>query len=454
MTAARAYGTTTLLRDALLPDGRRVDVLLRGGLIESVTPADPHLPASGGAGRDIAAPAPDPATGSPAAQAADPVTGSPATQVVDLGGRLLLPAPAEVHAHLYKALTADQAPTAGGDLMGAVTAWLRHRPSRSRDDITAAARTALLSCLAHGATAVRTHVDLGDDIGLRGLQALLTVRDTEAARCDVQLVAFAATPLTGPAGARNRDLLAQALAAGADAVGACPGLDPEPAACVRLCLDLAEAHGVGVDLHVDEWLHPAPCSLELLADAVLATGFDRPVLAGHCVSLGMMAPDRAAHVADRVARAGISVACLPQTNLYLQGRDHDHAVPRGLTALRTLRAAGVTVAAGGDNLQDPFNALGRGDPLETAALLVLAGHDDPATAYDAVSARARHALGLPPVAVAPGAPAELLAIRAGSVREALATATADRVVVHAGRVVARTAVHRHFPDEPQMGRTV
>ncbi|MFC7758635.1 hypothetical protein ACFQY4_12070 [Catellatospora bangladeshensis] len=111
------------------------------------------------------------------------------------------------------------------------------------------------------------------------------------------------------------------------------------------------------------------------------------------------------------------------------------------------------MAAGGDNLQDPFNILGRGDPLETAALLVLAGHDDPATAYGAVSSQARQAMGLPAVAVAPGAPAELLAIRAGSVREALATATADRVVVHAGRVVARTAVHRHFPDEPQMGRT-
>lgn len=422
MTAAHASGTeTTLLRDALLPDGRRVDVLLRDGLINAVTPA---ATSHSGAG-----------------------------QVVDLGGWLLLPAPAEVHAHLDKALTADQVPNPDGDLMGAVTAWLRHRPTRSRDEIAAAARTALRGSLAFGATALRTHADLGDDIGLRGLEALLSVRATEAARCDVQLVAFAANPLTGPAGARNRDLLAQALAAGADAVGACPGLDPDPAGCVRLCLDLAAGHGVGVDLHVDEWLHPAPCSLELLADAVLATGFAHPVLAGHCVSLGMMDPDRAAHVADRVARAGIAVACLPQTNLYLQGRDHDHAVPRGLTALRTLRAAGVTVAAGGDNVQDPFNLLGRGDPLETAALLVLAGHDDPATAYDAVSAQARRAMGLPPVAVAPGAPAELLAIRAGSVREALATATAERLVVHAGRVVARTAVHRHFPDEPQMGRS-
>jgi cytosine deaminase len=423
MTPGRTAGAgTLLLRDALLADGRRVDVRLRDGLIDTVT-------------------------------AAGTAPAGPADQVEDLAGCLLLPAPAEVHTHLDKALTAEQVPNPGGDLLGAVTAWLRHRPTRDREEIEAAARAALRGYLAHGVTALRSHVDLGDDIGLRALHALLAVRESEAARCDVQLVAFAATPLTGPAGARNRELLAQALAAGADAVGACPGLDPDPAACVDLCLELAAAHGVGVDLHVDEWLDPEPCSLELLADAVVATGFAHPVVAGHCVSLGMMDPARAAYLADRVAQAGIAVACLPQTNLYLQGRDHDRAVPRGLTALGALRAAGVTVAAGGDNLQDPFNILGRGDPLETAALLVLAGHDDPATAYDAVSARARQAMGLPPVAVAPGAPAELLAIRAATVREAVATATAERLVVHAGRVVARTAVHRHFPDEKEMGRT-
>ena len=43
--------------------------------------------------------------------------------VDDLGGWLLLPAMAEPHAHLDKALTADEVPNPKGDLHGAIDAW-------------------------------------------------------------------------------------------------------------------------------------------------------------------------------------------------------------------------------------------------------------------------------------------------------------------------------------------
>jgi cytosine deaminase len=105
----------------------------------------------------------------------------------------------------------------------------------------------------------------------------------------------------------------------------------------------------------------------------------------------------------------------------------------------------VTVAAGGDNLRDPFNPVGRADPLETASLLVTAGHLRPDEAYAAVSAGARAAMGLPEVRVATGFPAELLAVQAASLEEAIAGGT-DRVVIHQGRVVSRTTITREFAD--------
>lgn len=406
---------TLLLRNVTLPTGDQADVLLAHGRIHSV-----HNGRFDGGHIDVADAA-----------------------VVDLTGHLLLPAPVEIHAHLDKAYTADDVANPGGDLAGAVEGWLRHRRGLSHQDITSRAAAAVERYVASGTTLIRTHVDIGTDIGLRALEAVLEVRARQAARCEIQVVAFGANPLSGVAGAGNRALLDEAVAAGADAIGACPGLDPAPDECIGAVLDLAGTRGVPVDMHIDEWLERQPCTLELLADAVLASDFGHGVVAGHCVSLGAMPPERARGIADRVAKARIAVVCLPQTNLYLQGRQHA-AAPRGITAVRLLREAGVVVAAGGDNLQDPFNPLGRADPLETAALMVAAAHDTPRQAYAAVSGQARRALGRAAIGVAEGEPAELLAIRAGNVREAIAVASADRVVIHAGRIVARTSTHREW----------
>jgi cytosine deaminase len=406
-------GVCLLLKAVSLRDGRRVDVSIRDGRIAAI---------------------------------AEEIDDASSATVLELPGYLLLPAPAEPHAHLDKAYSAASAPNPGGDLAGAVTAWLRYRPTMTRADIVERASAAVRANVANGATAIRTHVDIGTDIDLRGLTALIEVRDALAALCDIQLVAFAGTPLSGRAGADNRALLRAALAAGADVAGACPAVDPDPAGCIAAAIDAATDHGSPVDLHIDEALDPDPCTLALFADAVTATGFPYGVVASHCVSLGMMAPGAASAIADRVAAAGIAVICLPLTNLFLQGRAHPYATPRGLTALRTLRAAGVTVAAGADNLQDPFNQVGRADPVETATLLVLAGHDPPETAYTTVSTAARRALGLPDVDIVPGAPAELLAIRATSIAQAVAESPPDRVVVHAGQVVARTSTTRVFTD--------
>jgi len=232
---------------------------------------------------------------------------------------------------------------------------------------------------------------------------------------------------------------------GADVVGGCPHLDPDPAGYHDLVLALASELGRPIDLHTDETLDPAVLHLSQLADLVTRTGFPHGVTASHCVSLGVQPPEVAAQVAARVAAARVAVVCNPQTNLFLQARGQRSTPPRGLTALRALLDAGVTVAGGGDNLRDPFNVVGRADPLETASLLVTAGHLRPEEAYAAVSAGARAAMGLAEVRVEAGFPAELLAIRAASLGEAIAGGT-DRVVFHHGRVVSRTTVTRDYPE--------
>ena len=407
-----------ILADALLPDGRRVDVTVVDGV---VTAMDEVLLADR---RGVGT--------------ADVPGAVEAAERHDLGGMLLLGGLAEPHAHLDKALSADTVVNATGDLMGAVEAWHGARSDISREDTMERALRAVEIAVEHGATAIRSHVDVGADIGARGVEALCEVRRLCSGLVDLQLVALVGVPLTGAEGAGNRRALAAAIDAGADLVGGAPALDPRPAECVAVCLDAASDAGRAVDLHVDETLDPQARSLVDLARGVLDRGFPNAVTASHCVSLGMMPEADQREIAALVARAGIGVVTLPQTNLFLQSRGRRTAPPRGLTALEALAEAGVRVAGGGDNLQDPFNLMGRGDPFETASLLVTAGHVSPAAALAQVSATARDIMGLPPAAVRPGAVADFVAVAAGSVREAVAAAPGTRRTFKAGRLVART----------------
>jgi cytosine deaminase len=415
-----------LLRSATLLDGRVVDVQIERGHISSVAPAGaPNL-----------APA-----GAPTFAPAGAIVGPGIDDGHDLAGYLLIPGPADPHAHLDKAYTADRVPNPTGDLMGAVEAWIAYRPQITVEDAVVRGRAGALASLAHGVTAIRSHADVGEGIELRSLEALLAVREELAGTLHLELAALVSRPVTGVAGGVNRSLLRAALERGADLVGGSPHIDPDPAGALEFCLETAAEFGRPVDLHMDETLDPGQFWLPELARKV-ARGFPHPVTASHCVSMGMQPLKRQVEVAEAVAAAKIAVVVLPQTNLYLQGRQWETSPPRGLTAVRALLAAGATVAAGGDNVRDPFNPMGRGDPLETANLLVTAGHLPPSEAYGLVSAAARSVMGLPAVEVAPGFPADLLAVAGASLPDALATATPDRLVFSGGRLVARTRVIR------------
>ena len=401
---------TGALNNARLSDGRLVDVEISGGRIAAID-----------------------AAGSDSANDSD--TG---TDVDDLAGWLLLPAMAEPHAHLDKALTAEDVPNPDGDLLGAIDAWLAAAASGlfSHQNIVERAVAAMDRLVAHGVTAVRSHANVSEHDSVSSVVALRDAGRRFDGLLDVQIVALTSFPMTGAEGAGNRAALDAAVEAGADLVGGCPHLDPDGPASIAHALRVASDAGLGIDLHVDEMLDPNVLTLRDLARQVIDTGFAGSVAASHCVTLGMQTPAVQAAVAAEVAEAGIAVFPLPQTNLFLQGRDVPTGTPRGLTAVRALREAGVLVAAGADNVQDPFNLVGRSDPLETAALMVMAGHQRPDDAYEMVANNARMALGLSPVAFDVGDPADFMAIDAPSIRGAIADATMSRRVYRAGRLTA------------------
>jgi cytosine deaminase len=166
------------------------------------------------------------------------------------------------------------------------------------------------------------------------------------------------------------------------------------------------------------------------------------VAASHCVSLSVQPEEQQRAVAARLADVGISVMALPATNLWLQGRHHPVATPRGVTAVRRLLDAGVVVGSGADNLRDPFCPAGRADPFETATLLALTAHLSLSEAWWAVTGGSRQAMGAGTGVLAVGEPADVLVARGRDLDDAIARASSERTVLRRGAVVARTTVSR------------
>lgn len=363
---------------------------------------------------------------------------------VDVGGRLLLGALAEPHAHLDKALTAEIAPNPTGDLRGAIDAWMAAEAAGlfDADGMAARIRDELGRLLLSGTTAVRSHLNVGGSVGVEHLEVALSVAAEFVGLLDIQLVAMITMPLTGEGSEVNVAALRDAIGLGVHLVGGCPHLEPDPVGAIEVLM----AHAGGslpIDLHVDETLNPDMLTIE---DVIRAVERHAPaaVTASHCVSLSALESERVRGIGDGLARTGIGVVALPQTNLFLQGRDDARLTPRGIAPVGLLRSSGVNVAAGGDNVQDPFNLMGRSDPLEAASLMVMAAHESPEDAFDLVSGGARRVMGLPVAGPGVGSVADIVAVSARSVREAVAEASPDRIVFHRGREVARTTVRREI----------
>jgi cytosine deaminase len=359
-------------------------------------------------------------------------------QVIDGKGALLTTSLAEPHAHLDKAFLSERVANPTGDLMGAINAMEANRHLMTIDDTISRAERAVRLMVSHGVTAIRTHADVTEWNSLDAIEALTEVRNRTRDIVEMQIVALLGWPLSGDLGNANLTLGKKAIELGADILGGCPHLDVDPVGANIALLRLATELGCALDLHTDEHTDAHRVSLEDLAERVMATKFAHSVTASHCVSLGMQTEDAQQRISEKVAQAEIGVVALPHTNLFLQGRENITAPPRGLTAISKLRMAGVRVAAGADNLQDPFNPLGSGDPLETAALLVLAAHQLPSDAFDAISNTAKSVIGAAQSHLNIGDRADLMLTLAESLREAIANRSARSMVMHRGRLTHLT----------------
>ena len=351
------------------------------------------------------------------------------TPVEDGGGCVALPGLVEAHTHLDKSLWGMgwRPHQAGPRLIDKIETERRLKREWNIDPKRQSARLAVLA-LGHGSTAIRSHVDIDTDVGLRGFEGVATTREEYRDEVDIEIVAFPQSGLMCRPG--TLELMEAALADGADVVG---GLDPcaidhDPKGQLDAVFALAEKHGKPIDIHLHEPDELGAFSIEMILDRTLAHGMQGKVVISHAFCLGMADRSRVHALVERLAEARVAIATVATPS-------------RPVPSAAELREAGVTLCAGSDGIRDTWGPYGNADMLERAMLLGLRNNFRTDSEVEYALWCCTHGgakvMELPGYGLEEGCIADLVLVEAEAVAHAVAARPPRKLVVKRGRVVAR-----------------
>ncbi|MBB6732040.1 amidohydrolase family protein [Cohnella zeiphila] len=357
---------------------------------------------------------------------------------LDARGQVALPGLADAHMHLDKAFSLPQVGNVSGTLEEAVNNYASAAPAFTKEELRARIMRSALQAVSCGTTAIRTHLDFhvrhGREVALRTVEAALEVKEELAPYVSIQL--FPMLPcydLTEEA----VETAAEALRMGATGVGGAPHISPRPEPEIDRLFALAERMACPVDLHADESDNPNVRTVAHIARRTIEYGWTGKVTVGHLCSLAAMTDKDAGELIGLIAKAGLGAVTLPGANLYLQGRRDRFPVRRGVTRVRELLDAGVTLATASDNIHDPFHPFGKGDLLQIGLITAYAAHmGSPADMRTVLRMMTEHpaaVMGLPDRGIEPGNDADFVLFDASSPEELFAMVPERRWVWRKGR---------------------
>ena len=250
-----------------------------------------------------------------------------------------MPGLVETHIHLDKTCILDRCRIEQGTVAEAVRETAAAKRGFTVDDVVARGRRTLERCIAWGTMHMRTHVEVDPGIGMTGFDGVQQLARDYAWALDLELCVFPQEGLLNNPG--TEALLIEGLRRGARVIGAVPYTDSDPRGQIDRIFALAREFDVDIDMHLDLADTTDGMQTEYVCRKTEEYGWGGRVAIGHVTQLSLVDRPRFDAVAATLARAGVAVTILPATDLYLMGRNHDPAVPRGVVKAEGLRAAGV-----------------------------------------------------------------------------------------------------------------
>ncbi|MFQ5438191.1 MAG: cytosine deaminase, partial [Paracoccaceae bacterium] len=265
-------------------------------------------------------------------------------EMIDANGYLVSPPFVDPHFHMDATLSlGSPRMNVSGTLLEGIALWGELKPQQSVEDIIQRALRYCDLAVAMGLGAIRSHVDTCDD-ELKGVQALIEVREQVKNYIDLQLVAFPQDGVLREPTAMENTI--RALDMGVDVVGGIPHFErtmADGADSVRQLCEIAAERGLMVDMHCDESDDPHSRHIETLAYETQRLGLQGRVAGSHLTSMHSMDNYYVSKLIPLMLEAGVNAIPNPLINIMLQGRHDTYPKRRGQTRVRELRDAGITV---------------------------------------------------------------------------------------------------------------
>jgi cytosine deaminase len=379
----------------------------------------------------------------------------PSHQVIEGKGRLVLPPYVESHIHLDTALTSGKpALNQSGELFEGIQLWNQYRQTMTCEDVKSRALEVIQLMAGQGVLFMRSMVDTSDP-QLTALKALLDVKKEVSPFMTLQLVGFPQNGLSGGEGIKQME---KAIELGVDGISAVPHLEPTREKGVRsleTCFRLACEHDRFVHIFCDEIDDSGSRFLEVVADLAIDTGLKERVTVSHINAMSYYDEAYVRKLIGLLQTSRINVVTAPLINSAMQGRFDSWPKGRGITRVKDLHKAGITVAVAHDDFLSPFYPLGTGSLLSAGNMLLHLAHMTGAEDFDAVlqmiTTNPAFILGLDHYGITEGNEANLLIVSAANVHDLIRRQPHAEVVISKGRVLAETqqlqTIFHHFSRE-------
>jgi len=363
-------------------------------------------------------------------------------------GNLVCAGFVETHIHLDKSCIIDRCPPETDRQANAVPRVAAVKQTFSVEDVYDRARRTLEKCLKHGATRMRTHLELDAGVELRSFEAIEALRRDYAWAIEIEICVFPQEGLTN--NPRADELLVAALKRGAKVIGAAPNYDPDHAGQINRIFELAREFGVDIDMHLDSGNSPEALDIHLVCELTEKYGLGGHVAVGHGCKYSTMSPGDLNALARRIASAGVAVTVLPATDLFMMGRDQVHSVRRGVADVNLLAELGVNCSISTNNVLNPFTPLGDCSLLRMANLQANVCQISHAhrlrECFAMLTERSAKLMNLSDYGIRIGNPADIVVLDATTPEQAVAEITPPIAVFKRGkRTVTRPRAELHRP---------